>query len=244
MIIYGRQPGRGLFYVGGVAAVRAVDDGVLAGAGGADELDGIRAAHGAIGRLGLDGRDAEALEGPLVGLAVAVEGQVELVPAEVEAVGVLHGELAGAHQAGLGPRLVTQLGLELVPHLRQLAVGLELGGEGGDDLLVGHAQGQVGAAPVLQPEHLLAHHLPAAAALPQLARVHDRHQELRAPIRSISSRMIWMTLSLTRWAGAASSSARPSAGGCTRRGAAGGGWARRRPPGRRAASGYAWWTSA
>ena len=49
----------------------------------------------------------------------------------------------------LGRRLVAQLGLELVPQLRQLAVGLKLGGEGGDDLLMGHAEGQLGtpAAP-------------------------------------------------------------------------------------------------
>ena len=177
-IVYLGQPGRGLFYVGRVIAVRAVDDEVLAGRRGADELDRVRAAHGAVGRLGLDGRDAEPLERAGVGVAVGVEGHVELGRSQVETVGVLHGELAGPHQARLGPRLVAQLGLELVPQLRQLTVGLELGGEGGDDLLVGHAKGQVGALTVLEPEHLLAHQIPAAARLPQLGRVHDRHQDL------------------------------------------------------------------
>jgi hypothetical protein len=109
---------------------------------------------------------------------VRVERRVEARRVEVEAVGVLHRELAGAHQAGLRPGLVAQLGLELVPHLRQLAVRVQLRGQGRHDFLVRHAEREVGALAVLEPEHLIAHELPAAAALPYLSRVHDRHQDL------------------------------------------------------------------
>jgi len=48
----------------------------------------------------------------------------------------------------------------------------------GHDLLVRHAQREVGALAVLEPEHRLAHQLPAPAAQPGLGRVHDRHQDL------------------------------------------------------------------
>ena len=107
-----------------------------------------------------------------------VERPVQARGVQVEAVGVLHGELAGPHQARLRPRLVAQLGLELVPHLRQLTVGVQLGGQAGHDLFVRHAERELGALAVLEPEHLVAHDLPAAAALPELGRVHDRHQDL------------------------------------------------------------------
>jgi len=79
---------------------------------------------------------------------------------------------------GLGSRLVPELGLQLVPGLRQLAVGGKLLGEVGEDLLVGHAEHHLGALAVLQPEHLLAHHGEAAALLPDLRGLHARQQEL------------------------------------------------------------------
>src|SRR5579859_3426390 len=181
IIIYGGQPRRRLLDVRRVTALWAQDDQVLARRRRADELGGVRAAHRAAGGLDRNGGDSQPLEDPHVRVVVQAEGHVELIRAHVEAVGVLHGELAGAHQPGLRPRLVAQLGLDLVPHLRQLAVGLELGGQVGDDLLVGHAEGQVGAAPVLEPEHLVTHQLPAPAELPQLGRVHDRHHDLLGP---------------------------------------------------------------
>ena len=80
-IIYGGQPGRRLLDVRGVIAVRAVDDEIFAGWGRADELDGVRAAHRAVGGLRLPGRDAEALERAGVGVTVGAEGHVELLPA-------------------------------------------------------------------------------------------------------------------------------------------------------------------
>src|ERR1700722_15379492 len=177
-IVYGGQPRRRLLDVRRVTALRAQDDQVLTGRCGADEFGGVRAAHRAAGRLDRDGGDGQPLEDPDVRVVVQAEGNVEPLRAQVEPVGVPQGELAGAHQTGLRPGLVAQLGLDLVPHLRQVAVGLELGGQVGDDLLVRHAEGQVSAAPVLEPEHLVAHQVPAAGQLPQLGRVHDRHHDL------------------------------------------------------------------
>ena len=66
-----------------------------------------------------------------------------------------------AEKPRLGAGLVAELRLDLVPDLRELAIGEELGGEEGEDLLVGHAEGVVGAPAVDEPEHLLAHDAPS-----------------------------------------------------------------------------------
>ena len=100
--------------------------------------------------------------------------QARLVP--VEAVGVLHGELARTQDAALGPRLVPQLGLDLVPDLRQVPVGADVvRREPGHGLLVRHGKAHVPLAAVLQPEHLVADGVPAAGLLPDLGRVQHRH---------------------------------------------------------------------
>ena len=93
-------------------------------------------------------------------------------------VGVLHDELAHAQQARLRPRLVAELALELEPDLGELLVGPHLAREVGEDLFVGHTQAHVGAAPVLQAEQLVAHGVPATAALPQFRRMQARQLEL------------------------------------------------------------------
>ena len=103
---------------------------------------------------------------------------IETRVVEVERVRVLHHELAHAQQARLRARFVAELGLDLVPDLRQRAVRPQFGGDRREDLFVGHAEAEFGAAAVLQAEHLLAHHGPAARALPQLGRVHRREPEL------------------------------------------------------------------
>ena len=100
---------------------------------------------------------------------------------DVEAVGVLHAELARAQDAALGPRLVALLGLDVVPHLRELLVAVDLPrGQPGDHLFVGHGQRHVGALAVLEAEHLAADGVPAAALLPDLRRLQHRHEHLLA----------------------------------------------------------------
>ena len=173
--------GDGGLDVGGVAALAAEDDLVLAGVGVGHVLVADRAAHHA--RVALDHHavDAAARVDAVVGADVQPVALLQRLVAHVEAVGVLHDELARAQDAALGPRLVALLGLEVVPHLRELLVAVDLArGEPGDDLFVGHRQRHVGALAVLEAEHLAADGVPAAALLPDLRRLQHRHEHLLA----------------------------------------------------------------
>jgi hypothetical protein len=100
---------------------------------------------------------------------------------QVEAVAILHEELADAQEASLGAGLVAELGLDLVPDLGELLVGTDFGaGDGGHDLLVGHAQAQLRALAIRQPKHILAHAGPTAGLFPELARVDGGQEKLLA----------------------------------------------------------------
>ena len=107
-----------------------------------------------------------------------VEGAVQAGVVQVEGVGVLHGEFPYPQQARLGSRLVPELPLDLVPELREVTVGVQLAGDPGEDLLVGHSEGQVGSLSIREAEHLVAHRLPTTRGLPHRGRVHGRQQEL------------------------------------------------------------------
>ena len=109
---------------------------------------------------------------------MAIEGPVEAGLVEVEGVGVLHREFAHAQEPALRARLVAELRLELVPDLRKRLVRAQLRRVIGEDLLVGHAEGQVRELAVLQPEHLFTHALPAPRLLPDLLRMHAGKPEL------------------------------------------------------------------
>ena len=125
--------------------------------------------------------DAAAREDAVVGDDVLAVALLQRLVADVEAVGVLHDELARAQHAALGARLVALLGLDVVPELRQLLVAVHLArGQPGDDLFVGHGQRHVGALAVLEAEELVADGVPAARLLPDLGRVDDRHEHLLA----------------------------------------------------------------
>ena len=174
------EGGGGPFDVGGVPAGRAAGHVVLAGRRLAHELDRGTAAPGPRGRLYGEGVEAEAPEDADVGVMVKVERPVQALVVEVERVGVLHGELADPQQPRLGAWLIPELGLDLVPELGEVTVRGELKGEGGEDLLVGHAQGQLGTLAVGEAEHLVAHRRPTPRLLPHRRRVHGRQQELLA----------------------------------------------------------------
>ena len=169
------------FNVGRVPARGADNQGVLAGLREAVELVGAGSLHGAGVRFD-DGRlDAAAAEGAQVGRHEVLVGGLLAFKVGVEAVGVLHGELADAQQTAARARFVAELGLEVVNAKRQLAVGrgdplAEIGG----DLLVGHGQHHVAAPAVLEPRHLRADRVKAARALPQIGGVDDGHQQFLA----------------------------------------------------------------
>ena len=95
----------------------------------------------------------EPVEDPDVGVAVRLVAGVEPGVVDVEGVGVLHGELAAAQQAGAGPRLVAVLRLDLVDRERQVLVGaVEVLHQEREHLLVGRPEEVVGVLAVLEPE--------------------------------------------------------------------------------------------
>ena len=175
--------GRGLrsgggFHVGGVIGTVGEGDGVFSGIGHHVELLRCIAANGA--RVGLHRAEIQAQPGEDTGI-----GGVHIVvfvrqPAgiDMERIGVLHQEFARAHHPEPRPDLVAELGLDLVEVDRQLLVAGQLvAGEIGNHFLVGRAHAIPGLLAVLQFEQLAAEDLPAAAFLPQFARLHRRHQQ-------------------------------------------------------------------
>jgi hypothetical protein len=111
---------------------------------------------------------------------VLVEPSVETGPVDVQGVGVLHRELPDPEQTGLGTGLVAELGVDLVPDLGQLAIGEQLGGEDGEDLLLGHAEDQFHIAPVDQPEQVVPHEVVAARLPPDLGGMEGGQDHLLA----------------------------------------------------------------
>ena len=168
--------GAGDLQVGRVAGV-GEGDLVLARGAGRHVLVGAEAAHHAHVRLHSVPLEAGAVEDPVVGPDVALVVRVQALLVAVERVGVLHDELARAQQAGARARLVALLGLEVVEAERQVAVGAHLVRDVvGHRLLVRHRQHEVGAAAVLELEQLL--DVVAAARLPEVSGLQNRHQEL------------------------------------------------------------------
>src|SRR5439155_1025676 len=87
-------------------------------------------------------------------------------------------DLGDRAHAGPRTRLVALLGLDLVPDLRQVAVGADLArGEPRDDFLVRHPEAQVASVAVPQLEHLR-DALPAARLLPDVGRMDHGHRDL------------------------------------------------------------------
>jgi len=107
-----------------------------------------------------DGGYAAAAEDVLVGLEHLLVAHVQALPVGVEAVEVLHAELAQADDAAPRPRLVPELGLDLVDQDGQVAIALDVTlEEVHGDLLVGGAQRQVAVAAVLEDEEVVAERL-------------------------------------------------------------------------------------
>jgi hypothetical protein len=175
-------PEGGDLAVVGVVAVRADEEGVLPVGGEGHELHRLAAAHHADVGADLDVVEAEAGEDLVVGLALELVGGVETGVVGVQAIGVLHGELADADEAAARAGLIAPLGLEVVDHDRQLAPRADvLPGDVGDDLLVGHGEDQVTTGAVLEAGHLGADQVVTAGLAPDVGGVDDRHQHLLPP---------------------------------------------------------------
>ena len=175
----GRAQEGGLLRVGGVAAVRAERDGVLAGLAEEDELLRTLAADRARVRLDGDRRHATAREDTAVGLEHRLVGGAEAVLVDIEGVGVLHRELAHADQAAARSSLVAELGLDLVERDRQIAVGAGvIAEEAGDHLLVRRSEHELAPALVVEVEEHGAEGLLAPALAPDLHRLDGGQQHL------------------------------------------------------------------
>jgi hypothetical protein len=163
----------------GVAALIAQDERVLAVVVEDHELMSAGAAHDPDIGTYRDRFEAQPLERPLIGAVLIAVALVEAGVIPVAAIGVLHDELADADQAAPGSRLVAELRLEVVDHHRQLAIALhDVAEEDRDDLLVGHRENHVALAAILEAHELGADLEVAAALLPDLGRMDDRHLHL------------------------------------------------------------------
>ncbi len=107
----------------------------------------------------------------------AVVGFLQRFLGQVEGVGVLHQELAAAHEAEARTDFVAEFGLDLIEVDRQLLVAVKLVAcQVGDDLFVGRADTEFAIVAVLQTQQLRAVLLPAAGLLPELGWLNGRHQ--------------------------------------------------------------------
>ncbi len=105
-------------------------------------------------------------------------GNIQAGGVDVERVRIFHHELPHPQQTRFGARFVAEFALNLVPDLGKLLVAAQLFARNlSHGLFVRHAQTQVGALAVFQPEHVVAHHGPASAGLPQFPRMNGRQVE-------------------------------------------------------------------
>ncbi len=140
---------------------------------------GAGAAH--LAGLGLDDHvlQAAAREDATIGVVHRAIGHVQALRAVVEAVRVLHHELAGPQRSEPRPELVPELRADLVEVHGQLLVRVDLGGrEEGEHLLGGRAQDIPSLVTVLDAEHGLAVIHGPAGLLPELQRLEAGHQDL------------------------------------------------------------------
>ena len=165
--------------VGSEAAIVAVDERSLAGVGQSHVLDGGVAAD--LAGVGDNGQslDVAALADVGVGLLHLVVLLLQTLLRGREAVGVLHDELATAHQAKAGTELVAELILDVIEVHRQLLVGTQLiAHQGSHGLLVRGSENKLAAVAVIKAHKLLAIGVNATGLTPQLGVDHDRHHKL------------------------------------------------------------------
>src|SRR5665213_4615829 len=98
----------------------------------------------------------------------------------MERIGVLHDELAAAHDAEARPYFIAELQLDLVEIDRQLAIALELTPRDiGDDLFVRRADDEVALVAVLQAQQLRSVLIPATRLLPELSGLNRAQQQFQ-----------------------------------------------------------------
>jgi len=94
---------------------------------------------------------------------VLVVAVVQTCSVDVEGVRILHEELSDAKETGLWPQFIAELGLDLIPDLRELLVAPQLAAcDRGHDLFMRHCKAEISALAVLEAEHVVAHSCPAS----------------------------------------------------------------------------------
>ncbi len=178
----GNRSGDRLFDVGAVVAGGAREDGILTGVREHHELVRLGAAD--VAGVGLDLGVAEPapFEDAAVGCLHGPVGQVEVFGIGVEGVGVLHDELAPAHEPETRPDLVPELGLDLEEVDRELSVG----GDGsphdvGDDLFVGRTETELAVVAVVDPQQFGPILEPPSGLLPELGRLDCGEDQFSGP---------------------------------------------------------------
>ena len=122
---------------------------------------------------------AAAAEKPLVGLDHPLVSDLRSRLVAVEAVAVLHGELAAADHAEARADLIAELGLYLVEIQRKIAVAPHLVADDvGDHFLVGGAEAEFAVVTILEADQFLAVEVPPAGLHPELRRVERREKHL------------------------------------------------------------------
>ena len=165
--------------VGGKAAIVAVHQRCLAGIGQRHVLDGgVAADLTGVGDNG-QGLDIAALANVGVGLLHLVVLLLQALLRGGKAVGILHDELAAAHQAKARTELVAELILDVIQVDGQLLVRAQLvAHQGRDGLLVRGTQDKLTAMTVIKAHELLAIGIDTAGFTPQLGVDHNGHHEL------------------------------------------------------------------
>ena len=165
--------------IGSEAAIVAVDERGLAGVGQSHVLDGgVTADLAGVGDNG-QSLNVAALADIGVGLLHLVVLLLQALLRGREAVGVLHDELAAAHQAKAGTELIAELILNVVQVDRQLLIGAQLiAHQSRDGLLVRGAQHKLATMTVVKAHELLAIGIDTARLTPQLGIDHNGHHEL------------------------------------------------------------------
>ena len=162
----------------GITAI-AVHERGLAGLGKRMELAGNRAAD--LAGVGLHGAELKAAAGAdtLVGRVHPVVFLLQRLLRIVEAVAVLHDELAAAQQAEARADLVAELRLDLVHVQRQLLVRAQFGAhERGDELLMGGAEAELVVVTVVEAHALGAVRIGTAGLLPEFLGLEHGHADL------------------------------------------------------------------
>ena len=100
----------------------------------------------------------------------------------MEGVAILHGEFAPAHDTEAGTDFIPELGLDLIEVHRQLPVAADFAPcDVGNHFLMRRADDEIALMTVFHAQQFRAVFVPAPGLLPQLGRLHRRHEQLKRP---------------------------------------------------------------